>query len=229
MWLLKQIPLIEWYACICTYKCERLSFSVSRLIGLRDRIWHAEYFLWRALGNIFIIEKKEAVVRKRKSEAKYHWLMPSDNLFDAEGALEIEWPLNVSKDGPGLYTPVWSQDWDHPLEKRMATHSSILAWRMPWTGKPGGLSSIGSQRVVYNWTTNTRTHTHTHTHTHTYINQLLNGSFQSKFTTLDGMLFAPEMVPEGALHPIYAGANSRSWENKTLWKRRLDGTSQHPS
>jgi len=48
------------------------------------------YFLWRALGNIFIIEKKEAVVRKRKSQAKYHWLMPSDNLSDAQGALELE-------------------------------------------------------------------------------------------------------------------------------------------
>ena len=47
------------------------------------------YFLWRALGNI-IIEKKEAVVRKRKSQAKYHWLMPSDSLFDAQGALELE-------------------------------------------------------------------------------------------------------------------------------------------
>ena len=34
-----------------------------------------------------------------------------------------------------------------PLEKEMATHSSILAWRIPWTEKPGGLQSTGSQRV----------------------------------------------------------------------------------
>ena len=34
-----------------------------------------------------------------------------------------------------------------PLEKRMATYSSILAWRIPWTEEPGGLQSIGSQRV----------------------------------------------------------------------------------
>ena len=33
------------------------------------------------------------------------------------------------------------------LEEEMATHSSILAWRIPWTGEPGGLQSIGSQRV----------------------------------------------------------------------------------
>ena len=36
---------------------------------------------------------------------------------------------------------------EYPLEKGMATHSSILAWRMPWTEEPGGLQSIGSHRV----------------------------------------------------------------------------------
>ena len=33
--------------------------------------------------------------------------------------------------------------WDDPLEKEMATHSSVLAWRIPWTGEPGGLQSMG--------------------------------------------------------------------------------------
>ena len=37
-----------------------------------------------------------------------------------------------------------------PLEKRMATHSSILAWRIPWTEEPGGRQSMGSQRVDHN-------------------------------------------------------------------------------
>ena len=37
--------------------------------------------------------------------------------------------------------------WEDPLEKGMATHSSILAWRIPWTEEPGGLQSLGSQRV----------------------------------------------------------------------------------
>ena len=37
--------------------------------------------------------------------------------------------------------------WDDSLEKRMATHSSILAWRIPWAEEPGGLQSKGSQRV----------------------------------------------------------------------------------
>ena len=44
-------------------------------------------------------------------------------------------------------TQVQSLDQDGPLEKGMATHSSIIAWRIPWTEKPGGLQSMGSQRV----------------------------------------------------------------------------------
>ena len=38
-----------------------------------------------------------------------------------------------------------------PLEKKLATNSSILAWRIPWTEKPDSLQSIGSQRVRYDW------------------------------------------------------------------------------
>ena len=38
---------------------------------------------------------------------------------------------------------------EDPLEKGMATHSRILAWRIPWTEEPGGLQSTGSQRVVH--------------------------------------------------------------------------------
>ena len=43
---------------------------------------------------------------------------------------------------------IWvrSLDWDDPLEKEMATHSSIPAWRIPWTGEPGRLQSTGSQK-----------------------------------------------------------------------------------
>ena len=40
--------------------------------------------------------------------------------------------------------------WEDPLEKEMVTHSSILAWRIPWTEKPGRLQSPGSQRVGHN-------------------------------------------------------------------------------
>ena len=46
-----------------------------------------------------------------------------------------------------LETRVRSLGWENPLEDGMATRSSILAWRIPWTEEPGGLQSIGSQRV----------------------------------------------------------------------------------
>ena len=42
-------------------------------------------------------------------------------------------------------TWVLSLGWEDPLEKEMATHSSVLAWRIPWMEEPGGLQSIGSQ------------------------------------------------------------------------------------
>ena len=45
----------------------------------------------------------------------------------------------------------WDQSlsWEDPLKQGMATHSSILAWKIPWTEEPGGLQSLGSQRARY--------------------------------------------------------------------------------
>ena len=50
-------------------------------------------------------------------------------------------------------TWVRSLGWEDPLEKEMAPHCSILGWRIPWTGEPGGLQSMGSQRVRHDWGT----------------------------------------------------------------------------
>ena len=50
-------------------------------------------------------------------------------------------------------TRVWSLGWEDPLEKEMAAHSSILAWKIPWTMEPGRLPSMGSQRVGHDWAT----------------------------------------------------------------------------
>ena len=50
---------------------------------------------------------------------------------------------------PPAMQEIWVQSLgqEDPLEKEMKTHSSILAWRIPWTEEPGGLQSMGSQRV----------------------------------------------------------------------------------
>ena len=57
-----------------------------------------------------------------------------------------------------------SLSWADPLEEGMATHSSILAWRIPWREEPSRLQSIGLQS--WTWLSDLA-HTHTHTHTHT--------------------------------------------------------------
>ena len=52
------------------------------------------------------------------------------------------------KNPPAMWeTWVRSLGWEDPLEKGTATHSSVLAWRTPWTEEPGGLQSFGLQRV----------------------------------------------------------------------------------
>ena len=71
----------------------------------------------------------------------------SDHLSDKH-----EWKCNEK-------SYVRSLGWEDPLEKGMATHSSIPSWRMPWTEGPGGLQSMGSQRVGHNWATKTITMT----------------------------------------------------------------------
>ena len=43
---------------------------------------------------------------------------------------------------------VLSLGWEDPLEEEMAAHSSVLAWRIPWTEEPGGLQFMGSQKVA---------------------------------------------------------------------------------
>ena len=52
-------------------------------------------------------------------------------------------------------TQVWSLGWEEPLEKGRATHFSTLTWKIPWTEEPGGLQSMGLQRVGHHWTTTT--------------------------------------------------------------------------
>ena len=48
---------------------------------------------------------------------------------------------------------VRSLGWEDPLEEEMATHSGILSWEIPWREQPGGLQSMGSQRIRHDWTT----------------------------------------------------------------------------
>ena len=54
------------------------------------------------------------------------------------------------KRGPAMWdTWVRSLGWEDPLEKEMATHSSTIAWKIPWTEEPDGLQAMGSQKVEH--------------------------------------------------------------------------------
>ena len=65
-------------------------------------------------------------------------------------ALEIKPIAHTVKNQVAMWeTWVQSLDWEDPLENGMATHSSILAWRTPWTKEPGVLQSMESPRVRY--------------------------------------------------------------------------------
>ena len=55
------------------------------------------------------------------------------------------------KNPPAMWEiPVQSLGWEDPLKEGMATHSSALAWRIPWMEEPGGLQYVGLQRIGYN-------------------------------------------------------------------------------
>ena len=81
---------------------------------------------------------------------------------------EIGYPLQYSwaslvaqmvKNLPAMWeTLVWSLGWEDPLEEGMETHSGVLAGESPWTEDPGGLQSMGSQRVGHDWVTKHSTH-----------------------------------------------------------------------
>ena len=58
-----------------------------------------------------------------------------------------QWVKNTAEMQETQEMQVQSLGWEDPVEKRMATHSSILAWRIPWTEEPGRLQSMGLQRV----------------------------------------------------------------------------------
>ena len=64
---------------------------------------------------------------------------------------------------------VRSLGWEDPLEEGMATHTSILAWRTPWTEEPSRLQSIGSHRVGHDGNNSACMHACMYMHIHTYV------------------------------------------------------------
>ena len=82
--------------------------------------------------------------------------------MDKNPGLTFSGGLVVKNSPTNAGEEVRSLGWEDPLEKEMATHSSILAWKIPWTEKPGGPQSMGSQRVGHNWAQCSFARAHTH-------------------------------------------------------------------
>ena len=84
------------------------------------------------------------------------WLPPLFYLTDSYTYCNASLVAQMVKNLPAMQeTWAGSLGQEDSLEKGMATHSSVLAWRIPWTGKPGVLQSMGSQRVGHDLATNT--------------------------------------------------------------------------
>ena len=76
--------------------------------------------------------------------------------FISKSSIMLSLVAQMVKNLPAMQeTRVRSLGWEDPLEKDMATHCSILAWKIAWTEEPGGLRSVGSQRVGHSWATDT--------------------------------------------------------------------------
>ena len=91
------------------------------------------------------------------------WIKPcqtdkSENMI-ASSLFTLTWSSQVTQMVKNLSAMQESRvrppDWDDSLEKEIAIHSSILAWKISWVEKPGRLQSTGLQRVGHDWTTNT--------------------------------------------------------------------------
>ena len=124
---------------------------------------------------------------------------------------------------------VWSLGWKDALEKELATCSSILAWRIPWTEEPGRLQSMGSQRVSHDRATNIFTFIHLREKTEFPCFTLsllfrMNGAdpFTSPYTP--GILLIGE---HSVCFPDVKGW--RAWGQKEVWDgNRLPALTQNP-
>ena len=79
------------------------------------------------------------------------WEIEMDIYIHIYGHIWASLVTQTVKNPPAMWeTLVRSLGWEDPLEKGTASHSSILAWRIPWTEEPGRLQSMGLQRVGHN-------------------------------------------------------------------------------
>ena len=134
-----------WKICLPFTSCWALFLSITPTIS-SGCVGHSLFNLGNYLGNLSFSWLADGEGRRQNS---YHC-----NLALLSLLLRVSLVAQMVKHLPAMReTRVRSLGWEDPLEKEMATHSSILAWRIPWTKEPGGLQSTGSQRVRHDWAT----------------------------------------------------------------------------
>ena len=105
---------------------------------------------------------------------------------------------------------VWSLGREDPLKEEMATHSSILAWKIPWTEEPDRLQSMESQRVGHNWVTNTFTFKY---FKYSEIWALMNKEESILASKI------PRTEEPGGLQSMGLQRVGHDWATSTLWLR----------
>ena len=114
------------------------------------------FLILKFLSHLWVIEFME-ILRHRHRKQTYGYIRGGER----KDKLEV-WDYYIHttvKNLPAIQeTWIWSLGWEDPLEKGMATHSRILAWRVPWTEEPAGLQSMGWQRVEQDWMTKHTAH-----------------------------------------------------------------------
>ena len=93
-------------------------------------------------------------IMDQESPGQDLWKLNSFHIAVSKAAKCYFWP-NLKNLPAVQETGVWSLGWEDSLQKVMATHSSALAWRIPWMVEPSRVQSMGSQRVRHDWVTNT--------------------------------------------------------------------------
>ena len=99
----------------------------------------------------------ETIINQLFSDSYQNYrLVASDNCINISLYILTSLVDQSVKNLPAVQeTRVQSLGWENPLEMEITMHSSILAWKISWTKEPGGLQSMGSQRVRHDWATNT--------------------------------------------------------------------------
>ena len=117
---------------------------------------HSRILAWEILWT----EEPDGLQSIGSQKSRHHWVTehahPHMHQFIRKDTTQEQASpvAQMVKHLPAMWeTWVRSLGWEDPLEKEMATHSTIFVWKIPWKEEPGKLQSMGSQRVGHNWAT----------------------------------------------------------------------------